>query len=97
VNVSVDLAKIVAQKDEVVLSFRGGQQKQVDKRPTFVSIAAAPVCGRTNSRLAMDLLESEKIFIDTGGRRNSCDTRLDTVSYLTNESSCCSRLSRTIC
>src|SRR6266704_5945706 len=27
-NVSVDLAKIVAQKDEVVLSFRGGQQKQ---------------------------------------------------------------------
>src|SRR3989475_10914691 len=28
-NVSVDLAKIVAQKDEVVLSFRGGQQKQV--------------------------------------------------------------------
>ena len=31
-NVSVDLAKIVAQKDEVVLSFRGGRQKQVDKR-----------------------------------------------------------------
>src|SRR5260370_17713484 len=31
-NVSVDLARIVAQKDEVVLSFRGGLQKQVDKR-----------------------------------------------------------------
>src|SRR5256886_16612628 len=27
-NVSVDLPKIVAQKDEVVLSFRGGQQKR---------------------------------------------------------------------
>ena len=30
--VSVDLAKIVAQKDEVVLSFRGGQQRRVDER-----------------------------------------------------------------
>src|SRR5258708_39718983 len=28
-GVSVDLAKIVAQKDEVVLSFRGGQQSRV--------------------------------------------------------------------
>jgi len=34
-RVSVDLPKIVAQKDEVVLSFRGGQQKQVDKRPNL--------------------------------------------------------------
>jgi pyruvate/2-oxoglutarate dehydrogenase complex dihydrolipoamide dehydrogenase (E3) component len=31
-SLSVDLAKIVAQKDEIVLSFRGGLQKQVDKR-----------------------------------------------------------------
>src|SRR5499427_5202195 len=29
-EVAVDLAKIVAQKDEVVLSFRGGQQRRVD-------------------------------------------------------------------
>ena len=28
----IDLAKIVAQKDEVVLSFRGGQQRRVDER-----------------------------------------------------------------
>src|ERR1700741_3695388 len=34
-NVSVDLPKIVAQKDEVVLSFRGGRQSQVDKRPNI--------------------------------------------------------------
>src|SRR2546421_8359613 len=34
-NVSVDLAKIVAQKDEVVLSFRSGRQKQIDKRPNL--------------------------------------------------------------
>src|SRR5689334_23761752 len=31
-NVSVDLARIVAQKEEVVLSFRSGIQKQADKR-----------------------------------------------------------------
>src|SRR5204862_4406394 len=31
-GVKVDLAKIVAQKDEVVLSFRGRQQRQVDER-----------------------------------------------------------------
>src|SRR5207237_10267584 len=31
-NVSVDLAKIVAQKEEVVLSFPGGPQKQLDTR-----------------------------------------------------------------
>src|SRR5689334_19550878 len=31
-GVKVDLAKIVAQKDEVVLSFRGGQQRRVDER-----------------------------------------------------------------
>jgi pyruvate/2-oxoglutarate dehydrogenase complex dihydrolipoamide dehydrogenase (E3) component len=31
-NVTVDLAKIVAQKDEVVLSFRGRQQRRVDER-----------------------------------------------------------------
>src|SRR5258708_17345580 len=34
-NVSVDLAKIVAQKDEIVLRFPGGQQKQVDKHPNL--------------------------------------------------------------
>src|SRR5205807_8831788 len=34
-NVSADLAKIVAQKDEVVLSFRSGRQKQIDKSPNI--------------------------------------------------------------
>src|SRR6266487_6733027 len=31
-GVNVDLTKIVAQKDEVVLSFRSGQQRRVDER-----------------------------------------------------------------
>jgi pyruvate/2-oxoglutarate dehydrogenase complex dihydrolipoamide dehydrogenase (E3) component len=87
-NVSVDLAKIVAQKDEVVLSFRGGQQKQVDKRANLrLHRGQARFVGPHQLKVGDELLESEKIFINTGGRPNiPAILGLDTVSYLTNES-----------
>ena len=87
-NVSVDLPRIVAQKDEVVLSFRGGQQKQVDKRPNLrLHRGHACFAGPHQLKVGDDLLESEKIFINTGGRPNiPAVPGLDTVSYLTNES-----------
>src|SRR5438309_11183148 len=87
-NVSVDLAKIVAQKDEVVLSFRGGQQKQVDKRANLrLHRGHARFVGPHQLKVGDDLLESEKIFINAGGRPNiPAIPGLDTVSYLTNES-----------
>src|SRR6266852_8904201 len=87
-NVSVDLAKIVAQKEEVVLSFRGGQQKQVDKRPNLrLYRGHARFVGPHQLKVGDDLLESEKIFVNTGGRPNiPAIPGLDTVSYLTNES-----------
>jgi len=87
-NVSVDLAKIVAQKEEVVLSFRGGQQKQVDKRANLrLYRGHARFVGPHQLRVGDDLLESKKIFINTGGRPNiPAIPGLDTVSYLTNES-----------
>jgi pyruvate/2-oxoglutarate dehydrogenase complex dihydrolipoamide dehydrogenase (E3) component len=87
-NVSVDLAKIVAQKDEVVLSFRGNQQKQVDKRPNLrLYRAHARFVGPHQLKVGEDLLKSEKIFIDTGGRPNIPSIPgLDNVPYLTNES-----------
>jgi pyruvate/2-oxoglutarate dehydrogenase complex dihydrolipoamide dehydrogenase (E3) component len=87
-NVSVDLAKIVAQKDEVVLSFRGGQQKQVDKRPTLhLHRGHARFVGAHQLKVGDDLLESERIFIDTGARPSIPELPgLETVSYLTNES-----------
>src|SRR5258708_6496158 len=87
-NVSVDLAKIVAQKDEVVLSFRGGQQRQVDKRANLrLYRGHARFVGPHRLKVADDLLESEKIFIDTGGRPSiPAIPGLDSVSYLTNES-----------
>jgi pyruvate/2-oxoglutarate dehydrogenase complex dihydrolipoamide dehydrogenase (E3) component len=87
-NVSVDLAKIVAQKDEVVLSFRGNQQKQVDKRPNLrLYRAHARFVGLHQLKVGDDLLKSGKIFIDTGGRPNIPSIPgLDNVPYLTNES-----------
>jgi pyruvate/2-oxoglutarate dehydrogenase complex dihydrolipoamide dehydrogenase (E3) component len=86
-NVSVDLAKIVAQKDEVVLSFRGSQQKQVDKRTNLrLCRGQASFVAPHQLRVGGDLLESEKIFIDTGCRPSiPAIPGLDAVSYLTNE------------
>src|SRR5258708_3271356 len=87
-NVSVDLARIVAQKDEVVLSFRGGLQKQVDKRANLhLHRGCARFVGPHQLKVGEDLLESEKIFIDIGCHPNiPAISGLDTVSYLTNES-----------
>jgi pyruvate/2-oxoglutarate dehydrogenase complex dihydrolipoamide dehydrogenase (E3) component len=87
-NVSVDLAKIVAQKDEVVLSFRSGQQKQVDKRPTLrLHRGHARFVGAHQLKVGDDLLESERIFIDTGARPSiPAIPGLESVPYLTNES-----------
>src|SRR5258708_9802452 len=87
-NVSVDLARIVAQKDEVVLSFRGGLQKQVDKRANLrLHRGHARFVGSHQLKVGGDLLESEKIFIDIGCHPNiPAISGLDTVSYLTNES-----------
>jgi pyruvate/2-oxoglutarate dehydrogenase complex dihydrolipoamide dehydrogenase (E3) component len=87
-NVSVDLPKIVAQKDEVVLSFRGGQQRQVDKRSNLrLHRGHARFVGPHQLKVSDDLLESEKIFINTGCRPSVPEIPgLDTVPYLTNES-----------
>jgi pyruvate/2-oxoglutarate dehydrogenase complex dihydrolipoamide dehydrogenase (E3) component len=87
-GISVDLAKIVAQKDEVVLSFRGRQQKQVDKRANLrLYRGHAHFVGPHQLKVGDDLLESEKIFINTGGRPSVPSiSGLDNVPYLTNES-----------
>jgi pyruvate/2-oxoglutarate dehydrogenase complex dihydrolipoamide dehydrogenase (E3) component len=86
-SVSVDLTKIVTQKDEIVLSFRGGLQKQVDKRANLRFYRGhASFVGPHQLRVGDDLLESEKIFIDIGGRpSNPAIPGLDSVPYLTNE------------
>ena len=87
-NVSVDLAKIVAQKDEVVLSFRGGQQRQVDQRANLrLYRGHARFVAPLQLKVGDDLLESQKIFLDTGGRPNIPSIPgLEGVPFLTNES-----------
>jgi pyruvate/2-oxoglutarate dehydrogenase complex dihydrolipoamide dehydrogenase (E3) component len=87
-SVSVDLAKIVSQKDEIVLTFRGGQQKQVDKRPNLrLYRGHARFLAPHQLQVGDEQLESERIFIDVGGRPNIPSiSGLDRVPYLTNES-----------
>jgi len=87
-SVSVDLAKIVAQKDEVVLRFRGGQQKQADERSNLhLYRGRARFVAPHQLQVGGDLLESEKTFINTGGRPNIPSIPgLSDVPYLTNES-----------
>ena len=87
-QVSVDLPKIVAQKDEVVLSFRDGQESRVKQRPTLrLYRGQARFTGPHQVQVGNDALESEKIFINTGGRPTiPAIPGLNAISYLTNES-----------
>lgn len=84
--VTVDLAKVVARKNEMVLTWRSGLQKQVDKRDNldlyrrhgrFTGPHSVEVNGQT--------LTSDKIFINTGTRPRILPIPgLDDVNYLTN-------------
>src|SRR5215470_18315665 len=87
-GVSVDLAKIVGQKDEVVLSFRGGLQRRVDDRKNLrLYRGRARFVGPHQIQVGEELLESEKIFINTGGRPSvPAIPGLSDVPFLTNES-----------
>ena len=87
-NVTVDLPKIVAQKEEVVLSFRSGLQKKADQRPNLhLYREQARFVAPHQLQVGSELLESDKIFINTGGRpRIPAIPGLDSVPYLTNES-----------
>jgi len=87
-DVRVDLAKIVAQKDEVVLSFRGSQQKRVDERKKLrLYRDHARFVAPHQLKVGDELIESEKIFVDVGGRaRIPAIPGLRDVPFLTNES-----------
>ena len=87
-NVNVDLAKIVAQKDEVVLSFRGGLERRVEERKNLRLFRGhARFVGPHQLKIGDELLESENIFIDVGGRPNiPAIAGLRDVPFLTNES-----------
>jgi pyruvate/2-oxoglutarate dehydrogenase complex dihydrolipoamide dehydrogenase (E3) component len=87
-GVQVDLAKIVAQKDEVALLFRGGQQRRVDERKNVrLYRGHARFVGAHQLQVGGEIIESGKIFINTGGRASIPPIPgLHGVPFLTNES-----------
>ena len=86
-NVSADLAKIVAQKNRLVQSRRDGQQKGFDRRSNLRLLrGVAQFTGPKQIKVGDELLEGERIFINTGGRALIPPIPgLDAVPYLTNE------------
>jgi len=87
-NVAADLPTIVAQKNNVVASFRGGIQKKIALHPNIKLYQGQARFTRARQvRVGETLLESDKIFINTGGRPNIPDIPgLNPASVLTNES-----------
>ena len=87
-NVSVDLPTIVAQKNKVVQWKRDGQQTSINKRPNLhLYWGVARFTGPHTLKVGDQLLEGDRIFIDTGARtRIPPIPSLEAVNYLTNES-----------
>jgi pyruvate/2-oxoglutarate dehydrogenase complex dihydrolipoamide dehydrogenase (E3) component len=87
-GVGVDLPAIVSRKNKVVESFRSGQQSRVDARKTLhLHRGHARFTSAHAIRVGQELLEGERIFIDTGARPDIPDLPgLDSVDYLTNAS-----------
>ncbi|HEV2493743.1 MAG TPA: mercuric reductase [Terriglobia bacterium] len=87
-GVSVDLPAIVARKQKVVESFRAGQQRRMDARKTLrLYHGEARFVSPHQVRVGDDVLEGERIFINTGARPAIPPLAgLDSVDYLTNAS-----------
>jgi pyruvate/2-oxoglutarate dehydrogenase complex dihydrolipoamide dehydrogenase (E3) component len=87
-DVSVDLAKVVARKDQVVLQWRSGLEKKVEQRPNLHLVRGhGRFLDPHRVRVGDQVLESERIFIDTGARPSVPPIPgLDQAGYLTNES-----------
>jgi pyruvate/2-oxoglutarate dehydrogenase complex dihydrolipoamide dehydrogenase (E3) component len=86
-DVSADLARIVAQKDQLVQSRRDGQQRGIDQRPNLrLYRGVAQFTGPKQIKVGDELLESKRIFINTGGRALIPPIPgLDAIRFLTNE------------
>jgi pyruvate/2-oxoglutarate dehydrogenase complex dihydrolipoamide dehydrogenase (E3) component len=87
-NVAADLSAIVAQKNKVVAGFRGGIQKKIGLHPNIkLYQGRARFTNPRQVQVGEALLESEKVFINTGGRPIIPDIPgIDPARVLTNES-----------
>jgi pyruvate/2-oxoglutarate dehydrogenase complex dihydrolipoamide dehydrogenase (E3) component len=87
-GVNVDLPAVVARKNAVVQHFRDGQERRVEKHPKLrLYRGVARFISPKQVQVGGEILESDKIFIDTGTRPNPPRIPgIDSVGYLTNES-----------
>src|SRR5919201_4916926 len=86
-DVSVDLAKVVARKNQIVGQMRGGLERKVQQRKNLhLHRGRARFLDSRRLQVADQVLEGERIFINTGTRvaLPTLDG-LDGVPYLTNE------------
>lgn len=86
-DVSVDLAAVIARKNAVVQSFRGGHQKRIDARPNLhLFRGQAKFLSPKKIQVGADILESDRVFLNAGTRPDMPQlTGLESVGYLTNE------------
>jgi pyruvate/2-oxoglutarate dehydrogenase complex dihydrolipoamide dehydrogenase (E3) component len=87
-NVKVDFPAIVAVKNKVVESFRAGVQKNIGLHPNIrLYKGQARFMNAYQVQVGETLLESDKMFINSGGRPIIPDIPgLDPAGLLTNES-----------
>ncbi len=87
-GVNVNLAEIVAKKNELVASFRGGQERNAAKRPNITLYRGhAKFVDAKKIEINGEIIEGEKIFINTGTRALIPEIDgLSAVPYLTNAS-----------
>jgi pyruvate/2-oxoglutarate dehydrogenase complex dihydrolipoamide dehydrogenase (E3) component len=87
-EVRVDLARVVARKDQVVQQWRSGQERKVQQRSRLhLFRGQARFLDPHRLRVGEEVLESERIFINTGTRPSIPPLEgLDGVNYLTNAS-----------
>lgn len=86
-NVSVDLPAIVEQKNKVVMKFRGSKDTKVERTSNLrLYRGHARFTSPRSVQVGDALLESDRIFINTGGRpRFPKIPGLDPTASLTNE------------
>jgi pyruvate/2-oxoglutarate dehydrogenase complex dihydrolipoamide dehydrogenase (E3) component len=86
--VSVDLSAVVDRKNSVVQQWRGGQERSLARHPRVRLFRGhARFESAHEVRVNDELLQSDRIFIDTGTRPHPPKiTGLETAGYLTNES-----------
>ena len=85
-EVRVDLAAVVARKDTVVESFRSGLERRVKERPNLhLYRAHAHFLDPHRLQVGEEVIEGERIFINTGARPAIPPIPgLDESGYLTN-------------